>query len=92
MLVQKYFDERGQDERVSHIVVMGIGEPFDNYKNVLSFVRTVNDDKGLAIGARHITVQLLAWLIRFVILLMKGFRSTWQYPFMLPTMTCVPAS
>ena len=34
MLVQKYFDERGQDERVSHIVVMGIGEPFDNYDNV----------------------------------------------------------
>ena len=57
MLVQKYFDERGQDERVSHIVVMGIGEPFDNYDNVLKFVRTVNDDKGLAIGARHITVS-----------------------------------
>ena len=37
MLVQKYFDERGQDERVSHIVVMGIGEPFDNYNNVLNF-------------------------------------------------------
>ena len=46
-----------KNERVSHIVVMGIGEPFDNYKNVLSFVRTVNDDKGLAIGARHITVS-----------------------------------
>ena len=57
MLVQKYFDERGQNERVSHIVVMGIGEPFDNYDNVLKFVRTVNDDKGLAIGARHITVS-----------------------------------
>ncbi|MBK4779042.1 23S rRNA (adenine(2503)-C(2))-methyltransferase RlmN [Streptococcus lactarius] len=57
MLVQKYFDERGQDERVSHIVVMGIGEPFDNYNNVLKFIRTVNDDKGLAIGARHITVS-----------------------------------
>ncbi len=57
MLVQKYFDERGQDERVSHIVVMGIGEPFDNYNNVLNFVRTINDDKGMAIGARHITVS-----------------------------------
>ncbi|MDE8687868.1 radical SAM protein, partial [Streptococcus gordonii] len=45
------------DERVSHIVVMGIGEPFDNYDNVLKFVRTVNHDKGLAIGARHITVS-----------------------------------
>ena len=57
MLVQKYFDERGQDERVSHIVVMGIGEPFDNYNNVLNFVCTINDDKGMAIGARHITVS-----------------------------------
>ena len=57
MLVQKYFDERGQDERVSHIVVMGIGEPFDNYNNVLNFIRTINDDKGMAIGARHITVS-----------------------------------
>ena len=35
----------------------GIGEPFDNYNNVLKFIRTVNDDKGLAIGARHITVS-----------------------------------
>lgn len=57
MLVQKYFDERGQDERISHVVVMGIGEPFDNYDNVLTFLRTINDDYGLAIGARHITVS-----------------------------------
>lgn len=57
MLVQKYFDDRKQGERVSHIVVMGIGEPFDNYEHVLNFLRTVNDDKGLAIGARHITVS-----------------------------------
>ncbi|MGC4431745.1 radical SAM protein, partial [Streptococcus suis] len=53
----KYFDERGQDERVSHVVVMGIGEPFDNYDNVMKFLRTINDDNGLAIGARHITVS-----------------------------------
>ena len=40
MLVQKYFDEKGQDERVSHVVVMGIGEPFDNYVNLMNFLRT----------------------------------------------------
>ncbi|MGT2906789.1 23S rRNA (adenine(2503)-C(2))-methyltransferase RlmN [Streptococcus dentiloxodontae] len=57
MLVQKYFDDRGEGERVSHVVVMGIGEPFDNYDNVLKFLRTINDDNGLAIGARHITVS-----------------------------------
>jgi 23S rRNA (adenine2503-C2)-methyltransferase len=57
MLVQHYFDERGLDERVSHVVVMGIGEPFDNYNNVMNFLRIINDAKGLAIGARHITVS-----------------------------------
>ncbi len=44
-------------ERVSHVVIMGIGEPFDNYDNVMEFIRIINDDKGLAIGARHITVS-----------------------------------
>lgn len=57
MQVQRYLDAQGNDERVSHIVVMGIGEPFDNYDNVMTFLRVVNDDKGLAIGARHITVS-----------------------------------
>lgn len=57
MLVQRYFDERGKDERVSHIVVMGIGEPFDNYNNLMDFLHIINDAKGLAIGARHITVS-----------------------------------
>lgn len=49
--------ERILGERVSHVVVMGIGEPFDNYDNLLQFLETINDAKGLAIGARHITVS-----------------------------------
>ncbi|MHC5229647.1 dual-specificity RNA methyltransferase RlmN [Enterococcus sp. LJL99] len=57
MAVQHYFDQRKQEERVSHIVVMGIGEPFDNYENLLNFLSIINDQKGLAIGARHITVS-----------------------------------
>ncbi|MCQ2791964.1 MAG: 23S rRNA (adenine(2503)-C(2))-methyltransferase RlmN [Bacilli bacterium] len=43
--------------RISHIVVMGTGEPFDNYDNVLNFIRIVNDPKAFEIGARHITVS-----------------------------------
>ncbi len=57
MKIQVYLDEQGKGERVSHIVVMGIGEPFDNYQNVMDFIRIVNDPKGLGIGARHITVS-----------------------------------
>lgn len=46
-----------EDSRVSNVVVMGIGEPFDNYDNVLDFMKIINHDLGLAIGARHITVS-----------------------------------
>ena len=44
-------------ERISSVVIMGIGEPFDNYDNVMNFIKIINNDKGLAIGARHITVS-----------------------------------
>lgn len=43
--------------RVSHIVVMGIGEPFENYDNVIKFLDILNDQNGLKIGARHMTVS-----------------------------------
>ena len=43
-------------QRISHVVVMGIGEPFDNYENVMNFIRIINHPKGLDIGSRHITV------------------------------------
>ena len=43
--------------RISHVVVMGTGEPFDNYDEVMKFVRIINHPHGLAIGARHITIS-----------------------------------
>lgn len=43
--------------RISHIVLMGIGEPFDNYDNVIKFIDIINEPKGIDIGARHITVS-----------------------------------
>lgn len=46
-----------ENQKVTHVVVMGTGEPFDNYNNVLDFVRIINDQKAFAIGARHITVS-----------------------------------
>ena len=44
-------------ERISSVVVMGIGEPFDNYDNIMKFIRIINDPCGIEIGARHITVS-----------------------------------
>lgn len=45
------------NERISHVVIMGTGEPFDNYQAVMDFCAIINHDKGLAIGARHITIS-----------------------------------
>jgi 23S rRNA (adenine2503-C2)-methyltransferase len=42
---------------ITHIVVMGIGEPFDNYDNVMNFIRIVTSNKGIDLGSRHITVS-----------------------------------
>lgn len=49
--------EEDLDERISHVVLMGIGEPFDNYDNVMRFINIINDPKGINIGIRHITVS-----------------------------------
>jgi 23S rRNA (adenine2503-C2)-methyltransferase len=57
MKVQLHLDAKGQGETVSHVVVMGIGEPFDNFENLLNFIKVIKDDKGLAIAARRITVS-----------------------------------
>ncbi|WP_114572256.1 23S rRNA (adenine(2503)-C(2))-methyltransferase RlmN [Exiguobacterium flavidum] len=57
MNVQHHLDAVGKEERVSHVVVMGIGEPFDNFDNLVDFLDVIKDHNGLAIGARHITVS-----------------------------------
>lgn len=49
--------EADTGERIGRIVIMGSGEPFDNYENVSRFLRIVNDPKGLNIGMRNITVS-----------------------------------
>lgn len=46
-----------EGKHVTHVVVMGTGEPFDNYENVDQFIHVLNEPKGLAIGARHMTIS-----------------------------------
>ena len=57
MVQQVLLIEEDLDIRIDSIVIMGIGEPFDNYDNVMDFIKIVNSDHGLKIGARHITVS-----------------------------------
>ena len=57
MVRQILMVEEDLDIRISHIVLMGIGEPFDNYENVIKFIDIVNTPKGIDIGSRHITVS-----------------------------------
>ena len=57
LVINNLLREEGKGQHVTHVVVMGTGEPFDNYDNVMDFIRIINNQKGLAIGARHITVS-----------------------------------
>jgi len=52
---QKILDK--DNARVSSVVIMGTGEPFDNYDATIQFIKIINDDNGLNIGQRHITVS-----------------------------------
>ena len=57
ILNQVIFAQKDIGERISNIVMMGIGEPLDNYENVLKFLHNVNDPLGLNIGYRHISLS-----------------------------------
>ena len=57
ILSQLMAAEADTGEKIGHIVVMGTGEPFDNYENLSSFLKIVNDKDGLNIGMRNITVS-----------------------------------
>ena len=49
--------EQDIGDKISNIVFMGIGEPFDNYDNVMNAIKIINNQKGLNIGARHISIS-----------------------------------
>ena len=57
MLDQIYRIQTISGERVDNIVIMGSGEPMDNFQNVVQFLKLITSDKGLHISARNITVS-----------------------------------
>lgn len=68
MIAQVLAIQKDSGERVSHIVLMGIGEPFDNYDNVIRFLRRLNASSTLAISYRRMTIStcgLVPEILRF---------------------------
>lgn len=57
LFVRRYLKKRGAAAELSHITVMGIGEPFDNYHELMRFLQIITDQKGLSIAPRRITVS-----------------------------------
>ncbi len=57
ILDQVIFAQKDIGERISNIVMMGIGEPLDNYESVIKFLKNVNDPNGINIGYRHISLS-----------------------------------
>jgi len=52
-----YLENKSKNKKLTHLVFMGIGEPLDNYENVLKAIRIINSPEGLNIGARKITIS-----------------------------------
>lgn len=57
MLEQVYQVQSEQEDRICHIVIMGMGEPLDNYDQVIKFIRLLIDERGLKLSARNITLS-----------------------------------
>lgn len=57
MLCQVQASQIDSGRKINNLVLMGMGEPLDNYENVLDFLSIINDEKGLNIGMRHITLS-----------------------------------
>ena len=76
MLLQILECERDLGERVSNIVLMGMGEPLDNYDNVMKFLRLVNHENGLNIGLRHISLSTCGLVDKIDRLADEGLQIT----------------
>ena len=76
ILNQVIFAEKDMGEGISNIVLMGIGEPLDNYDNVVKFLHNINHEKGRNIGYRHITVSTCGIVPRIYDLADEGLPIT----------------
>ena len=83
MLDEVLFTQIDSGLPVSRVVLMGIGEPLDNFDNVMRFLELVNHPEGMNISMRHIS---LSWCRRSTSWQNGNCRFLWRSPFMVPTM------
>lgn len=76
MLDQIYLAQQDLNIRISHIVLMGMGEPLDNFKNVMRFLELVSDENGLNIGMRNISLSTCGIVPAIYLLLDKHLQLT----------------
>ena len=76
MLRQVYQIQKLTKERVSHVVVMGTGEPLDNYDNFVRFIQMISDERGLHISQRNITASTCGIVPNMYRLALEGFQIT----------------
>ncbi len=76
MLGQIIAAQRQIGKRISNVVMMGIGEPLDNYENVLTFLRLVGREEGLNIGARHISLSTCGVADKILLLAKENLQIT----------------
>ncbi len=76
ILNQVIFAQKDIGERISNIVMMGIGEPLDNYDNVIKFLHNVNHPEGLNIGYRHISLSTCGLVEKIYSLSKEGMPIT----------------
>ena len=76
MLAQVEAASRDLNIRISNIVLMGMGEPLDNYANVVKFIRLISDEKGMNLGTRHITLSTCGLVSKIYDLADEGFGIT----------------
>ncbi|MBQ9129394.1 MAG: 23S rRNA (adenine(2503)-C(2))-methyltransferase RlmN, partial [Clostridia bacterium] len=76
MLGQIIAAELDSGEKISNIVMMGIGEPLDNYDNVIKFLKLVGNEKGLNIGYRHISLSTCGLVDKIELLAKENFPIT----------------
>lgn len=85
MLDQIYMISRDTGERVSNVVVMGMGEPLDNYDNLVRFIRLLTDENGLNISERNVTVSTCGIVPKIYDLMEEDFNITLALSLHAPT-------